>query len=175
MGLITNLILRHDVTAEPESDVWVVLTPEGAREHRKYHKRKRSLIFGALGGFAFPAIIPSAGVGIAAGGNAIGVNEATQSAVGAVIGGLTSGMFFGKPEGGTLGKVLMIGITKFPVRLEYKVEWQISDHNEILRPHTSWHLVNHLKHLDSSEQGTKELMNNLNKEIKIWSQKLKNS
>lgn len=68
---------------------------------------KRRIIGGTIGFFALPALIPGAGVGLAAGGTAIGMSEPIQGAIGGAIGFL-SGSLGNDPEAGDQGVVLQV-------------------------------------------------------------------
>lgn len=66
----------------------VSLTPEGAQRLRLMKRVKRGGLAAVVGAWALPALIPGEAIGIAAAGTAVGVGEAIQATVGAVVGGI---------------------------------------------------------------------------------------
>ena len=122
----------------------VCLTPEGASAHRSYHQNKNRLFGVALGAIALPAIIPSAGIGIAGGGFALGVDELSQGAVGGFIGGLLGGEFSSSAEGGITGKVLQVQERGFwQEGWDVEVRWKLKKDGKNIQ-HEAWHEAKHL-------------------------------
>jgi len=145
-------IVRHaEASTKPSQQIFrvgefVTLTPEGALAHRKYHANKNKLIGAGVGMLALPAIIPSAGVGLVAGGFAVGISEPVQSAIGGLIGGMAGALFGQEPEGGTRGRILAIE-SRFQGGVNVQVQWSIQQEDGQLTERSSWHQGKHLQML----------------------------
>jgi hypothetical protein len=122
----------------------VTLTPQGAKEHRSYHSNQNKLIGAGLGLIFVPALIPAAGIGVAAGGAAIGISEPVQSAIGGALGAMAGALFGDEPEAGNKGKVLTIN-ERWLGGWEVEVEWYLVDENKEPRTKTCWHEAKHLR------------------------------
>ena len=122
----------------------VTLTPQGAKEHRSYHSNQNKLIGAGVGLILAPALIPSAGVGIAAGGVAIGVSEPVQSVVGGAIGAMAGALFGDEPEAGNKGKVLAVN-QRWLGGWDVEVLWHLADHNGKRLTKTCWHEAKRLQ------------------------------
>jgi hypothetical protein len=145
-------IVRHvEASTRPAKHIFpvgdvVTLTPEGALAHRKYHANKNKLIGAGVGMLVLPAIIPSAGVGLAAGGFAVGISEPVQSAIGGLIGGMAGALFGQEPEGGTRGRILAIE-SRFQGGVNVQVQWSIHQEDGQVTQKSSWHQGKHLQRL----------------------------
>lgn len=117
---------------------FVVLTSEGAREHRQHQAVGAAVATAAVTAVAAPAVI-GAGIGVAAAGTAIGVSTGAAGGVaGGVVGAAVSSVLGGSPEGGCKGQIFKKerrwwGQSGF----DYEVEWEDGS--------TSWHLSKHLR------------------------------
>lgn len=120
---------------------FVVLTPEGAKEHRQHHLTGAAVTTAAVAAVAAPVAI-GAGIGIAAAGSAIGVSTgAAGGLAGGLAGAAASSVLGGSPEGGQQGQIFKKerrwwGQSGF----DYEVEWEDGS--------TSWHLGKHLRKTD---------------------------
>jgi hypothetical protein len=134
---------------------FVVLTKEGAKAHRKYHK-DMTIIGGAVAGAVLlPLALPGgflATVGVASAGAGIAVAGGTQAAVGAAGGAgifsLIKDYLENHPEAKAIGIISEINERWFGQSdYDYKVNWL--DENGQRSTLTSSHLGRHLKKIDS--------------------------
>ena len=123
----------------------VSLTTQGARTHREHHIKEKAVSVAAVAAVAAPVAI-GGGVGLAAGGGAIGVGATAQGAAGAAAGGLggAAAMAFSTfPEAGAKGTIVeKQGRWWGQGGHDYKVEW-----DEECGGGSSWHLSKHLEKL----------------------------
>ena len=115
---------------------YVTLTPKGARESREWRTKKNRVFGGVVGAIALPLAIPGAGVGIAAGGTAIGLSEPVQAAAGAALGWL-AGARGNNPESGDIGIVMEVRerLSGNDVRVRWSIQRDGED--EVLKE--IWH------------------------------------
>ena len=125
---------------------YVTLTPKGAKESREWRTNKNRIVGSVVGAIALPALIPGAGIGIAAGGTAIGLSEPAQAAAGATLGWMT-GTRGSNPESGDVGIVMEVR-ERFSGN-DVRVRWSIKrdGQDELLKE--IWHRKTHLQKIKS--------------------------
>ena len=127
----------------------VMLTEQGAKDHRNYQIGTRAAMVGSL----FTPVGLVGNIGIAVQGTAYGVKAAAIAAAaggaGACAGGFGEAMLGTYPEAGSIGKVVEIskrahvkylGANPDDGSFDYKVEWDNGSE--------SWHLMTHLMKVD---------------------------
>ena len=127
---------------------YVTLTIKGARESREWRTNKNRVIGSVVGAIALPALIPGAGIGIAAGGTAIGLSEPAQVAAGATLGWMT-GARGSNPESGDIG--IVMEVRKRLSGNDIRVRWTIrrEEQDEVLKE--IWHRKPHLQKINAAD------------------------
>ena len=140
---------------ELKAGQYVTLTAKGARESREWRTNKNRIIGSVVGAIALPALIPGAGIGIAAGGTAIGLSEPAQAAAGATLGWMT-GTRGSNPESGDVGVVMEVRerLSGNDVRVRWSIQRDGQD--EVLKE--IWHRKTHLQKINAVDEPPSSLL-----------------